>query len=790
MLNTITVATHTTPVVFSVAFAHFVRKVQKLHRGESTDGASDDVLFDEAFHIVKTFIALATENTLEELQAFTNTHVPNPLGCAVYALRIPMQSCDAAARLLIEVLGDELEMVGGSRWWQVRGLDGIDAEWLATKDDLKAQSKRRAKKESGELEAYPDAFDDLHRVMLYIHGGGFSWGSINTHRYQVARFARKLEGRVFAVNYRKAPGYPWPCPLQDALAAYLYLTDPPQGAAHAAVPPSHIVFGGDSAGAGICVALLTVLRDLKMELPRGAVLISPWVDLTHSMPSVMENTATDIIPQYGFVHKMSPLWGDDFDEPASQEQAEKDEHAPPTTNTMVVELDNGPAAIRGQIQQYATNRQLLHPLVSPLLSGSLGNLCPLYIVAGDKEVLRDETVYLAHRASNPSKYPVREGLLQSQHQKWQADTFTEPTQVHLQVLDDFCHVPTVFSFTPAARYVYQTAGEFAKHVIDCGPDADPFPPLHSTEDVEDAHAEDHSKGTDGDVNIATAHAPDGESDGYLSQHSHTNHTDGAELRMKPEEEDLPSPSLAARHLKVKNEPKVEQKVADEVRRRPDIMRERLDFSARVRSVEDDSEFPVLSMPREEIGIIKAPPVERWLKGQSIWKKKFRHSMQDVGKRRRKCEKQAAALLSKAQALGILNDGARVVFGEEKDSRVTMFDLKDERPPPSAIAARHDNSDSLRLLKAELRRCVLAAPPEIQARAWDIIPTQRFIPKKFPRQAASEQQTSATKLPLHGLSLWTSLIEYFLSMNVRRAKTAKNKLFKVTRADTLLRRAQA
>ena len=70
----------------------------------------------------------------------------------------------------------------------------------------------------------------------------------------------------------------------------LYLTSPPPDAPHKAVPAEKIVLAGDSAGGGLCVALLTVLRDLGIAQPAGAALISPWVDLTHSFPSVMSNT--------------------------------------------------------------------------------------------------------------------------------------------------------------------------------------------------------------------------------------------------------------------------------------------------------------------------------------------------------------------------------------------------------------------------------------------------------------------------------------------------------------------
>lgn len=72
----------------------------------------------------------------------------------------------------------------------------------------------------------------------------------------------------------------------------LYLIQPPPDAVHKPIPPSKIVFAGDSAGGALCLTMLTVLRDLGQPLPGGAVLISPWVDLTHSFPSIHTNTAT------------------------------------------------------------------------------------------------------------------------------------------------------------------------------------------------------------------------------------------------------------------------------------------------------------------------------------------------------------------------------------------------------------------------------------------------------------------------------------------------------------------
>lgn len=76
-------------------------------------------------------------------------------------------------------------------------------------------------------------------------------------------------------------------------------------------------------------------------------------------------------------------------------------------------------------------RQLTHPLVSPVLQSSLGNLCPLYIIAGDGEVLRDEIIYLAHKAANPSEHPTRRGVvLEGRRQRENVEKFQTPTKVH------------------------------------------------------------------------------------------------------------------------------------------------------------------------------------------------------------------------------------------------------------------------------------------------------------------------------------------------------------------------
>lgn len=83
-------------------------------------------------------------------------------------------------------------------------------------------------------------------------------------------------GILYRLMPPEAPQYPFPCAIQDVLAAYLYLVNPPPDAPHRPVKPEHIVIAGDSAGGGLVLALLQILRDVEgLQLPAGAALISP-----------------------------------------------------------------------------------------------------------------------------------------------------------------------------------------------------------------------------------------------------------------------------------------------------------------------------------------------------------------------------------------------------------------------------------------------------------------------------------------------------------------------------------
>lgn len=202
-------------------------------------------------------------------------------------MTIPEEYLKKAAVLLQDQLGEDgIQCVGGREWWQWRRPKSpLEAEWIEMRSDA---NERRRNGNAGK------------RIMMYIHGGAYFFGSVDEHRYQIQRHARKLKARVFAPRYRLAPQFPFPCGLQDCVAAYLHLLTTKD--------PSQIVLAGDSAGAGMVVSVLCVLRDQGFPLPAGGILISPWVDLTHSFPSVGDPAPMDYIPQYGFHHKPSRGW--------------------------------------------------------------------------------------------------------------------------------------------------------------------------------------------------------------------------------------------------------------------------------------------------------------------------------------------------------------------------------------------------------------------------------------------------------------------------------------------------
>ncbi len=183
------------------------------------------------------------------------------------------------------------------------------------------------------------------KIILYFHGGGYVSGTCNAHRSITAKFVAGSEVGALLFEYRLAPEHPYPAALEDSLAAYRWLLG--QG-----VASSKIVFVGDSAGGGLCLATLLALRDQGTPLPAAAVAYSPVTDFKCTGKSYRTKAKVCLSPK-----GMAPALA----------------------------------------KHYAGDKDTGLPYISPLY-GDLHELPPLLIYAGEDETLCDDSVRFATKA--------------------------------------------------------------------------------------------------------------------------------------------------------------------------------------------------------------------------------------------------------------------------------------------------------------------------------------------------------------------------------------------------------
>ncbi|KAM5536061.1 hypothetical protein V8D89_010319 [Ganoderma adspersum] len=271
------------------------------------------------------------------------------------------------------------------------GRRELSGEWVVGKKTWRRlQDEWRLRKQGKPVGATPGRGKRKERVVLYLHGGAYYMFSAATHRLITIPLAKYLDARLFAVDYRLAPETRFPGNLHDVVSAYFRLVDDLH------VPAENIIIAGDSAGGGLALALLMYLRDNDYPLPSGAILLSPWVDLTMSCESWDSNAQFDIVPV--------PQPGDHL-------------------NPILCYLGD-------HMEKYLT-----HPYASPLF-GDFKGLPPLLIQAGEVEVLRDEITLLAHKASLAG------------------------VEVRHELYEDMVHVFQSFPFLDAAHHAYLSCFDF------------------------------------------------------------------------------------------------------------------------------------------------------------------------------------------------------------------------------------------------------------------------------------------------------------------------------------------
>jgi acetyl esterase/lipase len=139
------------------------------------------------------------------------------------------------------------------------------------------------------------------RVILYLHGGYYLSGSIQSHRHLAGNIAVISEARTLIIDYRLAPEHPFPAAIDDALTAYFWLLA--QG-----TQPDQITLAGDSAGGGLVLATLLALRDRSEPLPAAGVCLSPATDLTLSGESWKTNAKKELVVNRFIAEQIQDLY--------------------------------------------------------------------------------------------------------------------------------------------------------------------------------------------------------------------------------------------------------------------------------------------------------------------------------------------------------------------------------------------------------------------------------------------------------------------------------------------------
>ncbi|CAB4493966.1 alpha/beta-hydrolase [Rhizophagus irregularis] len=376
--------------------------------------------------------------TIEQLQTVNSVPVPAKTGVIINELKINNEYRNEAQVHLDKIL-KPYEHVLDPEWKNLKD-DGIFAEWVQVPND---EWEKR----------------EVRKTILFLHGGGYIFLRKESHRPITSSLAKIANARVLVINYRLAPQNQFPAALHDALAAYLYLLNPPKDAGFEPLNPKNIVFAGNSAGGGLSLALGLAIRDAGLSSSGGIIGSSPWVDLTVSMPSRVSDECVDFIP-----NRKGGGTADNFTESqASKEYKEKDA-------ALAAKIKNqnlGPKIWHdsfnrpgGRLQLYVANEGLAIPYVSPMLAESLCDLPPLLLTVGDDERLLDEVIYFAHRAAEPTKY---KGPSYNAG-KFEKSPFQTPTNTTLEIYEEMPHDFQMLMEHVCTTKSYERMAEFINRV--------------------------------------------------------------------------------------------------------------------------------------------------------------------------------------------------------------------------------------------------------------------------------------------------------------------------------------
>ncbi|CAG8795561.1 35762_t:CDS:2, partial [Gigaspora margarita] len=241
--------------------------------------------------------------------------------------------------------------------------------------------------------------------------------------------------------------------------AYLYLTDPGPDAGFKSINPKQIIFAGSSAGGGLAIATALFIRDVRLPLPAGLVLWSPWVDLTSSMASFVkpEMDKTDFVSGELNSRKLGPP------SPMTNEYLNRVKILSEKIKQKKPNVVSHPSFTKlPRFRLYCSNEALAIPYVSPMLAESLGNLPPVLCQVGSGERFLDSNILFSFKASDPSKFQLPKYATMN----FANSPFKKPTKVTLEVYEEACHC---FQSLPIdekiSQFSIKSSCEFIKNIF-------------------------------------------------------------------------------------------------------------------------------------------------------------------------------------------------------------------------------------------------------------------------------------------------------------------------------------
>lgn len=131
--------------------------------------------------------------------------------------------------------------------------------------------------------------EELRSCLVFFHGGDFIFKASGAH-YRIAKeYALRLSCKVVYVDYRLAPKYSFPVPVEDCYATYQWVLEQ---AKNLAIDPNCIFMGGDSAGGNLAIAVTLMAKQRGLPVPRAELLIYPVTDRRMETESMKKYTDT------------------------------------------------------------------------------------------------------------------------------------------------------------------------------------------------------------------------------------------------------------------------------------------------------------------------------------------------------------------------------------------------------------------------------------------------------------------------------------------------------------------